>query len=144
MLTKVVVKKRDGVLIKGMTGDFLPDKNSFHVNVSPSEAAEINMGELKAVFFVKKLEGDKSLHDNKDGASNLPKHCSGRRITVIFEDGEIIEGFSHSLHTDRIGFLMVPADEKSNNERIFVIFSFAKNILVDGKPLILPNKKYPL
>ncbi len=139
MLTKIVAKKKDGTLIKGMTGDFLPDKNSFHLNISPTDVIEINMSELKAIFFVKKLEGDRLLHDSRMNINNLPQHAAGKHIMVTFHDGEIIKGFSHSLHMDRLGFLMVPIDKESNNERIFVVFSFVKNILVDGRPITLPN-----
>jgi len=137
---KVVAKKKDGTLIKGITVDFLPDKKSFHVNISPTEVVEIDVGELKAIFFVKKLEGDRLYHDSKNSINNPPKQMLGKRITVTFHDGEIMEGFSHSLHMDRLGFLMVPIDKGSNNDRIFVVFSFVKNILVDGRPITLPAR----
>ncbi|MDP2157975.1 MAG: hypothetical protein Q8K68_09735 [Nitrospirota bacterium] len=137
MLTKIVAKKKDGAMIKGTTGDFLPYRNLFHMAVdgSPDSNVEVLVDDLKAVFFVKTLGGSKAPH-------NRPPDRSGglsteRRISVTFTDNEIIEGFSHSFHLDRLGFFMNPIDPNDNNERIFVVLSSVKSILSDGKTIDL-------
>ena len=52
---KIVVRYTDGRTIKGYTQNFLPNKPSFHVRpfdaANISESAEIQINDLKAVFF---------------------------------------------------------------------------------------------
>jgi hypothetical protein len=47
---------------------------------------------------------------------------------VEFSNGEVIIGFALSYSPERHGFFIVPADLKSNNERIFVIKSATSKI----------------
>ena len=66
MVNLVVVKKKDGTLIKGSIGNFLPDKLAFHVNTrtgATETTIELKVMDLKAIFFVKSLEGNKTSHD---------------------------------------------------------------------------------
>jgi hypothetical protein len=58
----VVARYRDGRIIKGITYDFGPQKRGFHVNSvgeDVGKVSEVLFSELKAVFFVKSLEGRK-------------------------------------------------------------------------------------
>lgn len=134
MINKVVVKKKDGTMIKGTTGDFTPNKESFHLVIHrSSDVKKIFANDLKAVFFVKKLEGNKDLHDHLKNNPPRPRKTIGKFVNIIFRDGEIIEGYSHSMHFDKIGFFVSPVELMGNNDRIFVILSFVESILVDGK-----------
>ncbi len=139
MLTKIVAKKKDGTMLKGMTGDFLPYRNSFHMSAAdaPDDSTDVLVDDLKAVFFVKRLEGSKSPH-NRPPERSLPGVMSTeRRICVTFTDNEDIEGYTHSFHLDRLGFFLKPIDPNDNNERIFVVLSSVKKILSDGKEIDL-------
>lgn len=134
MLNKVVARFKDGSIMKGNTNDFSPLKRHFHleviggqvidVNVDLLKALEIDLKELKAAFFVKDFEGNKT-YDEEYGDIVVG---AGRRVQVTFEDGEVIIGFALSYSPDRIGFFLVPADKKSNNERIYVITSSTKKV----------------
>ena len=140
MINKVVAKKKDGTLIKGTTGDFFPDKYIFHVHsrgLGEYSVQEVVVNDLKAVFFVKKLEGDKSQHDTPKKTVKTKRPTIGRHIRVFFQDGEVIDGLSHSLHMDRLGFFMTPIDTTSNNERIFLVLSSVETILVDDRAIKL-------
>ena len=142
MVNLVVAKKKDGTLIKGSVGNFLPEKLSFHVDTisnAKERTIELKVDDLKAIFFVKKLEGDKTSHD-APGKIVLPqKQAVGKHISVNFVDGEIIEGFTHSLHLDRAGFYMTPSDATSNNIRIFVVLSSVSKIIADSNEIILSS-----
>ena len=139
MLTKIVARKKDGAMIKGITGDFLPNKNTFHVNVDEASGtiAEVQIDELKAVFFVKALKGSKAPHNRPPDRSVKGKYSVERKIQVTFMDNEVIEGFSHSFHLDRLGFFMNSIDPTDNNERIFVVLSFVKSVLSNGREIDL-------
>jgi hypothetical protein len=125
---KVVVRYRDGHLLKGFTHDFSPDKHSFHVleEKSGKKTKVINTGELKAVFFVKSFEGDCRRIESPDweGLKTAP----GIKVKVTFRDGEVIYGTSSVYNRRRLGFFIRPADQDSNNERLYVIASSTAHV----------------
>lgn len=45
----------------------------------------------------------------------------GRKIRVVFEDGEVLLGTTQGYDASRPGFFIIPADAASNNERCFVV-----------------------
>ena len=117
----VVVRFRDGRMLKGTTRDFLPAKGMFHLHpVDSGEAVEVMVQDLKAVFFVRRLGGDPAYNEYKD----LPEQrvaSLGKKIGVVFEDGEILAGYTHSYNPSNPGFFVTPVDPKSNNIRVFVV-----------------------
>ena len=121
---KVVARFKDGSILKGKTSDFFPNKETCHLETLNGEIKEITMEQLKAFFFVKDFEGDKthqkSYNDEIAGA--------GRKIMVKFSDGEQVVGYTLGYSPGRQGFIMTPADLKSNNERIFVVTSASEKI----------------
>ena len=52
----------------------------------------------------------------------------GRKIEVIFRDGETILGKTEGYNPPKLGFFMVPGDPASNNIRVFVINKNAKEV----------------
>ena len=121
---KVVVKFKDGKIIKGSTSDFLPTKNRFHLNSLDGTVEEIEVEELKALFFVKDMEGNKDYNEAYEDVIQ----GGGRKVEVQFNDGETITGYVLGYSPERQGFIMSPADLNSNNERIFVVKSSARNV----------------
>ena len=122
-MNKVVVRYADGRIVKGMTADFVPTKDLFHVNVSTdsvgAKPVEISKSELKALFFVKDLDGDpKHVESNEFDPAHPP---AGRRIRVVFKDGEVLVGTTTGYQPGRSGFFLVPADAGSNVERCYIV-----------------------
>ncbi len=129
-MNRVVARLADGRVIKGMTANFLPAKDLFHVTVAAAPAGtapvEIKTKDLKALFFVKDLGGDpQHIQQNE---FDLLRPSAGRRIRVVFKDGEILVGTTTGYQPGRPGFFLVPADAGSNIERCYVIASAAKEI----------------
>ena len=121
---KVVVRFKDGSIMKGKTNDFFPNKTSFHLETLNGETKTIDVEQLKAFFWVKDFEGNKNYdEDYEDEIAG-----TGRKIIVKFSDGESIIGYTLGYSPDRQGFFMTPADLKSNNQRIFVIKSASEKI----------------
>ncbi|MGZ6236184.1 MAG: DUF6982 domain-containing protein [Syntrophales bacterium] len=127
---KIVVRYQDGRINKGMTSDFFPNKDLFHlspVNALPeAKPITVSIRELKAVFFVKTLEGNREYKDKKEFEAN--KTVAGRKIRVIFKDGEVLAGTTHGYQPNRPGFFIHPADPQSNNERCFVISAATQEV----------------
>jgi hypothetical protein len=122
-VNKVVARFADGRMVKGMTADFFPNKDLFHVSVTGTPAGakpvEIRTQDLKALFFVKDLVGDSQHVEKKEFDPAQPP--IGRRIRVAFKDGEVLVGTTTGYQPGRSGFFLVPADATSNIERCYVV-----------------------
>jgi hypothetical protein len=121
-VNQVVARFADGRILKGMTADFFPNKDSFHVadaSAPGSEPVEVRTGELKALMFVKDFAGDPAHVERNEFHPSRPP--VGRKIRVLFKDGEVLVGTTTGYQSGRPGFFLVPADEDSNIERCYVV-----------------------
>lgn len=135
MLNKVVVHFLDGRVSKGVTLDFVPNKESFHLSDATDErkVAKIATKELKAVFFVKTFAGDPA-YAAVAPSGDLIK-APGRKLRVTFLDGEVVHGTAAAYTPGREGFFLIPADPRDNNERIYV-FAHATRGVETLKPSV--------
>jgi hypothetical protein len=128
---KIVIRYLDGRLEKGTTTDFFPNKDLFHLAPmgvqTGSKPLEICISDLKAIFFVRDFGGNPDYNDRKEFDPGKP--VVGRKIKVIFKDGELMVGTTQGYQPNRPGFFVVPADEKSNNERCFVVTASTKEVV---------------
>lgn len=129
-MNKVVVRFVDGRMIKGVTADFVPAKDRFHVSLASdpvgSKPYEIMTRDLKALFFVKDYDGDPGYTERKEFDPARPP--VGRPIKVEFDDGEVLVGTTQGYQPGRPGFFLEPADPDCNNERCYVFSSAARDI----------------
>jgi hypothetical protein len=86
----------------------------------------VSIQELKAVFFVKTLEGNREYKDKKEFEAD--KTVAGRKIRVVFKDGEVLVGTTHGYQPGRPGFFIHIVDPQSNNERCFVISAATQEV----------------
>jgi hypothetical protein len=123
MQNKIVVHHSDGSVSKGFTNDFMPKKDLFHLVPTDATAdfkpVVIKIQGLKAIFFVKDFKGNRQYRDKQEFDSNKP--TMGKKIKVVFRDGEILIGTTQGYETGRPGFFVTPADPQSNNERCFIV-----------------------
>ncbi len=129
---KVVVKFKDGEIIKGWVEDFRPDRESFTffplIEYSEEEMLKIKFSSLKAVFFIKDYMGNKDYKKVRTFDVKTKVTPSQRKLIVKFKDGENLYGTSHSCGRYKIGFFVYPIDPKDNNERIFIIHSAVESL----------------
>ncbi len=121
---KVVIQLKDGTVVKGQTNDFFPNKPRFHLTTLEGTVEEFATEGLKAVFFVKDTDGDKSYNYSYSDTIT----GGGRRIKVEFVDGEEMIGYTQGYSPERPGFFLIPADLKGNNEKVFVVKSATKKV----------------
>ncbi len=121
---KVVARFKDDTTMKGTTSDFSPNKKEFHLTLTNGEIVPIDVETLKALFFVKDLEGNK---DRKEEYVDVVPG-GGRKVRIEFTDGETVIGFSQGYSPNRQGFFVIPADRQSNNERFFVVTSATRKV----------------
>ena len=126
---KIVARYVDGRVAKGLSQDFFPNKDRFHIyptDKSSGETVEISLKELKAVFFVRDFVGDFQYNERKEYLEG--DKPSGRKIEVTFKDGEVLVGTTLGYDPSRPGFFLFPADPKSNNVRVFAVTSSVKKV----------------
>jgi hypothetical protein len=118
-------------MVKGSTSDFVPAKEFFHV--ASSEAPNgtkptlVQVKDLKAIFFVKDFTGRPDYTPKNEFEGD--KAPAGRKIKVVFADGEVIVGTTQGYQPGRPGFFMVPADQADNNiERCYVVSAATSEI----------------
>jgi Family of unknown function (DUF6982) len=126
---KIVVRYQDGRLLKGCTDDFSPGKERFHTTPLPPadpKPVEVRIADLKAIFFVKNHTGNPQYQDLTD--FNTPATTAGRKLKVVFKDGETIVGTTQGYQPNRPGFFLMSADPQSNNDRCFVVLAATTNV----------------
>jgi hypothetical protein len=115
---KVVVRYRDGRILRGFTNDFNASRPQLHMSSDPlsGDALIVPLNQLKALFFVRDFAGDPTYVEQKTFASQP----QGRKLEVTFEDGEVLVGTTLSYRPEGHGFFVHPADKQANNLRVFV------------------------
>ncbi len=132
MNNKVVARYANGSLTKGTTFDFHPGKDVFHVvdasAPTGTHPVEIRTRELKALFFVKDLVGDPQ--HGKTVPPGPPRPTVGRRVRVVFKDGEELVGTTTGYQPERPGFFLEPVDSSLNEERCYVVTRAARQVVM--------------
>lgn len=125
---KIVVRYREGRLLKGFTHDFHPSRTQFTlwpaINSAPSDRMYVPTSQLKAVFFVRDFNGNPDYRD----ARSFDGHTAGRRLEVTFADDEVLLGSTLNYRPDGVGFFLNPADAGGNNLRVFVVGSAIRHV----------------
>jgi hypothetical protein len=128
-LTRIVARFRTGDVLKGISQDFTNLKPTFHLlPESGGPARVVKLKDLKAVFFVKSLIGNPKRPDIAGFLLAPMETAAGKKICVLFNDGELLCGHTLSWTPEREGFFMVPSDAGSNNLRIYVLSAAAQKI----------------
>ena len=118
MRSKLVIHYLDGRVIKGWSPDLFPNKPTFHVtDWETNETREVQLSELKGVFFVKEYGRSDRQHRRYD----LERAGLGRRVRVRFNDGEVVEGYTNGYSGERLAFFVFPPDPEDNTERMLVV-----------------------
>ncbi|HAJ32526.1 MAG TPA: hypothetical protein DCK79_04035 [Candidatus Atribacteria bacterium] len=132
---KVVVKFKDGRILKGWTANISPNKEVFYLHKhkelrkkDKKDIVEVKLSSLRAVFFVKSHKGNKDYKEAKTFEGQPKLSPSQRKIIVTCKDGEKLYGTTLGYNPNKKGFFIVPIDPKDNNERIFIIQDAVKSV----------------
>jgi len=123
-----VVAFLDGRRLKGYIYNFSSQKDRFRLffekDTLQREGTDVQIKDLKAIFFAKDFVGNSEYQESQ----MVPLGNQGRKAEVTFRDGEKIVGTTDAYNPQKIGFFMVPADPRSNNQRVFVVTKNARQI----------------
>jgi len=125
---RMVVRCVSGQLLRGYSNDFHPDRAHLHlcprVGCSAAERLLVPMMRLKAVFFVKDLQGQPDRVDS----NTFDHQPRGRKVELTFRDGEVMIGSTVSYRADSRGFFLRPANSQGNNLRIYAVNAAIKHM----------------
>jgi hypothetical protein len=139
-LNKVVAHFANHRIVKGTTQDFFPNRPLFHLVPTSGPAVEVRCKDLKALFFVRDLNGNHRRRDVRGFLAAPNEGTHGKKIAVRFKDGELLCGYTLTFTPDREGFFVFPADPGSNNQRVYVITASAGEIKAGPAADVLVKK----
>ena len=123
---RVVAACLDGQRLKGYVFNFSALRDSFRLfpeeNAPQLSATDVELANVKAIFFVKDFAGNS---ERRDSSSTAAAAAHGRKIEVTFQDGEKVTGTTEAYNPKKPGFFVFPADPESNNTRVFIV---ARNV----------------
>jgi hypothetical protein len=137
---KVVAHFRNRKVLKGYTHSFSPSRPDFQMITSDHKTVPVHRDQLKAVFFVKSLIGNRLRVDVRDFLAGPLENAQGVKIAVRFGDGEWVCGYTVSYSPARKGFFLFPADPGSNNLRIFVVAEAAEEVRIGKEAEVLARR----
>jgi hypothetical protein len=120
MSNQVVARYADGRIVKGTSVDVDPNRPACHVRTPEGTMVEVALADLKALFFVRDLAGDKLHKDVKRPDPADVRLRGAKSVVVTFKDGEKLVGVTHHYPPVRPFYFVVPVDAGSNNIRVLV------------------------
>jgi hypothetical protein len=127
-------------IVKGTTTDFFPNRPLFHLVPASGPAVEVRCKDLKALFFVRDLNGNHRRRDVRGFLAAPNEGTHGKKIAIRFKDGELLCGYTLTFTPDREGFFVFPSDPGSNNQRVYVITGAATEIKAGPAADVLVKK----
>jgi hypothetical protein len=113
--SKVVVRLKDKTLLKGKISNFSTLHDFFQLELLNGDSVMVSINKIKAIFFVKSFEGNKQYtYKYEDNILWI-----GDKITLKFDDGEKMVGYSQDFEFTPKGYFITPADLKGNNTYVF-------------------------
>src|SRR5262245_40484880 len=115
MINKVVARYRDGRTVKGTSLDVDPARQSCHVRTPEGKTVDVQLRDLKALFFVRSLEGDPAHDEARTPDPQDPRSRGFTLCKLTLEDGEVMVGLTLRCPPNRPFFFVLPVDAQSNN-----------------------------
>ena len=119
-MNNIVAHFKDGRIVKGTSLAVDPNKPAFPLRPDTGKAIEIAFKDLKALFFVRSLEGNATYTDAVEPVPGDPRTKGSTLVKLEFDDGEVLTGLVNSYPPIKQYFYLNPADLQSNNIRILV------------------------
>lgn len=120
MAQQVVARYQDGRMLKGISMDIDPMKPTFHVRPPQGPAQQVALSDLKALFFVRTLDGNPGYHEDLTPHPEDPRARGTTLVRITFKDTEVLVGMTIQFPPKRQYFYVTPVDPNSNNIRALV------------------------
>jgi hypothetical protein len=143
MAQKVVAHFVDHTIVKGVSMDVDPGKPLCHVRTDAPKAVEVDLRQVKALYFVRDLNGNPT-YDETHHPEEFDSRLHGSTLLdITFVDGERLGALTNRYPPRGPFFFVVPADAKSNNLRILVNRGAVKSMAPRPDPAAARRSKQP-
>ena len=119
MQKNVAAHFNDGKTVKGTSLDALSGNPQCHIGNKDDGVVEVLYRDLKALYFVKELDGDHEYRDVQEPEDGDARLRGSKQIRIRFRDGEEMVGLSNAFPPTRSFFFTMPI-AKSNNVPVLV------------------------
>lgn len=116
---RVILHTVEGQVKRGTIKDENLGEPRLHLSPTSGAPESIPTERVKAVFFMLAPGVRTPLTE-------------GEKVRVTFNDGRQVAGFSKDHRLSTVGFFVVPADNRTNTERIFIFRHAVQSISVDA------------
>jgi len=120
LANQVVAHFLDGRLVKGTSLDVAPPKPDCHIRTTDQGMVEVQLADLKALFFVKTPDGNPAHEYASTPTPGDPRLAGSHRISLTFQDGERLAGLTNRYPPLGRYFYVLPVDASSNTIRVLV------------------------
>jgi hypothetical protein len=117
---KIVAHFIDHAIVKGVSADVDPARPLCHIHTQDGGTVEVDMSQVKALYFVKDFDGKPKYDETHQVHSGDQRLVGSRRVRIRFQDGEEQGGLMNRFPPNRPFFFLLPMDPGSNNIRILV------------------------
>ena len=143
MPKKVVAHFIDDRIVKGTSVDVAINKPICHIRTDDEGPIEVSLQDLKALYFVNDLAGNREYRDSQEVHSDDLRVHGSRQIEITFRDGERLGALTNRYPPLGDFFFVLPLDTKSNNQRILVNRAAVATIAVKGDRADAPAPPKP-
>ena len=116
----VVVHFSNGRTLAGYTDGFLPGRSEIVVNdAETNESVKVPLSKVKIVCFVRDLASTGVVRHREAPPIFFPT-VPGRRVQLVFKDGERMGGIVNLREEPQGGFYLAPLNPNANNIQVYV------------------------
>jgi hypothetical protein len=128
---KVIVRKMDRDSVHGYVSGVFVSEGKLELMNTAGNVVSLDLRDVKGVYFVREF-GDTETLTRKTFTSR--PRMEGLWVRLRFRDNEVIEGMMPNdlLQDGAEGFSVIPPDQQSNTQRIFVPRSALAEMTVIG------------
>jgi len=116
----VVAHCLDGRVIKGTSLDVTPTKPDCHIRTADQQTVKVALADLKALYFVKSLEGNPKHEYASEPTAGDPRLTGSHRVSLTFKDGERLMALANRFPPVGNFFFVLPVDGDGNTVRVLV------------------------
>jgi hypothetical protein len=120
MSQKVVAHFIDHAVVKGTSMDVDPGKPRCHVRTEDRQTVEVDLDQVKALYFVKDFAGRPDYNETQEPKEGDSRLRGSHQVQMTFQDGEQLSALMNRYPPNRPFFFVLPIDPSSNNIRILV------------------------
>lgn len=120
VIQRVVAHFIDHAVVKGTSADVDPKRPLCHVQTEDAGMVEVDLRQVKALFFVRDFAGKPDYDETHAPADGDQRLRGTRQVEIEFSDGERLGGLMNRYPPLGPFFFVLPLDQESNNIRILV------------------------